>query len=966
MASDDNFLVSSVNELNSTMKRLCDDNSGLCDRHFLSVLQLNVQRVSNIDKFHNIITLVNSMAIKPDVLIFTETWITRGTESVYQIPGYESFHCCRDTQSAGIAVYYKPELQCEIMDQSCDEVSYIHAKLYDSFQPDNYQIVTAFYMPDSTNFPILNAKLDCFLTNDQRSHLIMGDFNVNLLRKNAMTDTYKDTIETRGYTIKNTLPTRPSSGSLIDHVISNFDNTLCITFETDLSDHNGTIVIYENAISVPKTNGYSVISSLKTDFDGVKSDMSLIDLENLDAKSAFSYFHESLRESISRNTLTSVMKVKNNNPHATSWIDEELIKLSKRKHRLLTKKRNGVVSNSLDARIAEVTSKVADLKKKLRDKDKQSKFGPHVNSKTRWNNLNKLLGRSMKTNVISKLVKQNGDTVTNKKLIPEEFNKHFTSVSSPIISRQRQSNSSSTPSIFLNPATSDEVSSVIKNLKNKKSVGWDNVSTALLKAGEPVLAPMLALLMNKCLSEGYYPDELKIARVVPVFKKGSPCDVNNYRPISILPIINKVFEKLIYVRLLNHLKRLNYLSNCQYGFTAKCSTKNCAIDLLETVYDGIDMSYIVTVLFLDLSKAFDLVNHLLLLSELEQCGVRGLANDLFSSYLTNRKQYVTVSGNSSSSIRVLKGVPQGSVLGPLLFLIYINSIAGLPIRGKLYLFADDTAVVYSSPSAFSNCAMASTDLTSFQDFYNSRGLCLNAEKTKTMHFRTQRNNSEDLIAAVVNLNGKNIETVTSFKYLGVYLDSHLTWNVHIDFVAEKIRPIISIMFRAKTLMPCDVRKLIYFSMIHPHLSYIVELWGAAATIHWKRIQIMQNLALRNLLNLPPLTPRVELYTRPDLNILPVKGIYELSVALLVYRRMRNLTSGRIMFERSDHSYESRNRLQLRKVKCKLGISQRRLTYMGPSIYNELPPECKNTLNPLKFRKQCHEFYRRRLQIHLNY
>lgn len=294
----------------------------LCDSQVLCVLQMNVQRISNINKFQDIIAYISSMTVKPDALIFTETWITQGTEGLYQIPGYDALHCCRETQSAGIAFFFKKDLKCEMIDQSNDEVSFMHVAVYRTTEPGKKLLITAVYMPDSRNFQTLNTRLNGLLSNDSTNHLLMGDFNINILSNSAMTNTYLDTVDSLGYRIRNTFPTRPSSGSLIDHVITNFENSICITIANDLSDHNGTIVLFDGFLGDRPTNGYMTIHRSKTDFEGVSSDMSSVDLNGLDVEPAFSCFHSRLTESIAKNTSEIFLKVNKNNPFASAWVNE--------------------------------------------------------------------------------------------------------------------------------------------------------------------------------------------------------------------------------------------------------------------------------------------------------------------------------------------------------------------------------------------------------------------------------------------------------------------------------------------------------------------------------------------------------------------------------------------------------------------------------------------------------------------
>lgn len=960
---ESNFLMENVTSLNAFM-----DN--LCDRPPLCVMHLNVQRVANLNKFHNIITLISSMTTKPDIIILTETWIIKGTESLYELPGYIALHACRESQSAGIALYYKVTLSCEPLETSIDEVSLIHAKFYSINQPTNYLLVTAVYMPDIAHFPLLNSRLNSLLTNTTRNHVLLGDFNINIRNSNNISNSYEDTIESLGYSIKNTLPTRPRSQTLIDHIIANFENVISVTLENDLSDHNGIIALFDSPIDPVPTRGYMTIERKRTDFEGVISDLSDLNLQGLDAPTAFSTFHTTLRQSVINNTHSTIIKVKKNNPYASSWVNDTLIRLSKRKHRLLSKRNNNVISSNLGQRIDEITQRVEELKALLRENDMQSKYGNDVNPKTKWKHINDLLGRRSKSNKIDMITNDVGDSLVDSKSIADTLNQHFINIHSsqpnaPEATTTLHQRTRTFPSIFITPTTSDEVLSIIHNLKRKKSVGYDYISTSLIKHCATILSDIVTYLFNSCVEEGYYPKELKMARVIPIYKKGDPSMGDNYRPISILPLLNLLFEKLLYKRLLCHLTKHNILFDRQYGFRARSNTTTCAIDFIENVYTHINNNYAVSSVFLDLSKAFDLVPHENLLRKLHDYGVRGIANALFDSYLTNRSQFVVVNGTSSDALRVCKGVPQGSALAPLLFLTYINDISRLGLCGKLFLYADDTTLLYASNTHDANRHKANADLNTLNNFFQQNGLQLNTQKTKSMHFATKRCTTDITAIAPMQLMGSDIESVKNFKYLGLHLDYNLCWETHIQLVGVRMKQVIGILYRTRNLLPLNVRKMLYFSMIQCHLRYMVELWGAASLIHLKRLQILQNVAMRNILHLPFLTPRIRLFP-VELHILPVQGIYKSALAELVYKMVGNLSLSEIELPTALHNYASRSRLQLRVPHSRLSLCENRIAVAGARTFNALPQEIRDSRNLRDFKNKCFAIFHGMSPVFLTY
>jgi len=256
-------------------------------------------------------------------------------------------------------------------------------------------------------------------------------------------------------------------------------------------------------------------------------------------------------------------------------------------------------------------------------------------------------------------------------------------------------------SFFFSPVTNDEILKLFKTLNHSKSTGDFSIPKQIFNCVPETLADILQNLINLTFETSIFPNALKTVKVIPIFKnKGSNQNVDNYRPISLLSNIDKIFERLVYSRLISFLESHDILSDRQFGFRKQHSTKLALISLTEEIRRSLDSGKFSCGVFIDLQKAFDTVNHKILLHKLNMYGVRGIANNWFRSYLSGRMQYVSYSGSSSSLREILAGVPQGSVLGPLLFLIYINDLCNAVNHSKTSLFADDTSIVYDDFSGF--------------------------------------------------------------------------------------------------------------------------------------------------------------------------------------------------------------------------------------------------------------------------
>ena len=373
-------------------------------------------------------------------------------------------------------------------------------------------------------------------------------------------------------------------------------------------------------------------------------------------------------------------------------------------------------------------------------------------------------------------------------------------------------------SFYFLPTNFNEVYDLIMNLKNKGS-SLSDVKPDLLKLVINKVSPFIVKCYNLCIQNGSYPDDLKNARVIPVFKSSSKDKVQNYRPISNLSVFNKIFEKLTYSRISCFFENHNIISNFQFGFRENSNTTIAIFHFISDLLITFHKKLYTIALFLDLRRAFDTINKELLLFKLSCYGVRGSSLSFIKSYLTGRSQYVEINGCISDTSGVNIGVPQGSVLGPLLFNLFINDIINAFPCKKIF-YADD-GVLYVTAGSMDDCVeLIKEVIRNLSTWLLKNKLIPNTEKTKLMLFTPRH---VDLYPNI-DFNGTILEWVDSFKYLGVILDSNLNFVQHSTFVKQKLSKINGTMYAISNMLPQKTLLQIYNCLVYSAISQNIIIW----------------------------------------------------------------------------------------------------------------------------------------------
>ena len=489
----------------------------------------------------------------------------------------------------------------------------------------------------------------------------------------------------------------------------------------------------------------------------------------------------------------------------------------------------------------------------------------------------------------------------------------------------------------------------MEKINPKKSTGSDELPGIFTNISAPIVAETLSKLFNLSIRNGEYPDALKIAKVIPIYKKGEHTDVNNYRPISILTHLNKIFETIICNQMKSFLDKHNIFYKYQYGFRDKHSTDHALIEIVDGIKLSIDTSKLAGGIFIDLTKAFDTVNHKILLEKLQHLGIRGVPNKLLESYLTNRYQYVQINDNKSSLRSINCGVPQGSVLGPLLFILYINDLVNCT-KSKIRIFADDTAVYFACSNKAEFEELVKAIMTQLDEWFTANLLTLNTDKSYFCIFRTTQNQIINL-PEVINFNDKSIMRAKSIKYLGITLDEFLNWNEHVASTIKSLNSLFSVFYNIRRYLTIEHIKVIYYAMIYSRIKYGICAYGFAKKENMDKVQILQNKLLKVILEKDRRTPTNELHK--TLDILQVKDIFLQEISTFVCNYFQgNLPEGfSEYFTTMNHPQGTRGNLKrLVPPLCRTDLGQKTVKFLGSKTWNDLSPELKAISNPKAFKK----------------
>ena len=829
--------------------------------HF-KIMSLNCRSLAN--KIDDIVTLQNTINLEFDVISLTETWLNTSNQDLINLNNYNFINNNRiDNIGGGTAIFIKKDHYFK----KRDDIQF-NSNIYESISIEFFLdkkncILINIYRPPSSDTAEFLQQLETLLTNiinENKFIYLVGDLNIDIGIKSSFSLQLLNTMASFFLFPTINIPTRTtlSSSTIIDVIFTNnLDDFQSGTIMTDISDHFPLFISFP---TFPNKTHCGYISYYNTSDKNLKklynallnNDWSNVS-NKLDCNEAFesfiNTFHQLFTTFCPYNT-----KTRKNFKTSHPWFTDKIKKLINKKNSLF-KKYKSTHSNINKTNFTTFRNYLNSLIKNEKKKYYINVFKlSEKNSKETWKNINKLINPKLSS--FNLILESNTNVIKNKLDVANYFNNYFlnlfknsSSIEPDFIKFLGKPNPFS---FYLAPTSSDEIIKTVQSMSNSSSLDHHNMSNKILKFIIVSISNILSILFNLSFSTGIFPDCLKLARVVPVFKSGSTLDVANYRPISVLSCISKILESIINTRLDSFLNNNNIIVNEQFGFRKKRSTEQAIMRILNEVIYCLDKGHFVSTVFLDFSRAFDSVSHDILILKLQHHGIRGTQLNWFRSYLANRYQYVAIDNHNSSIGLVHSGVPQGSILGPKLFIIFINDLIKSSSVSRFSIFADDSTMCTSAHNIPELESNTNESLNNIYSWSTLNKINLNLKKTKHMIFNNGTRKLQPLDISL-KINDTLIENVSIFKFLGVIIDNKLLFKNHVEYILLKINRNIGVINKIKHLLPDKTLLLLYYSLIYSHLYYGNLIWGNTYKTYLTKLynsqkRVLKAISFRHIIN----------------------------------------------------------------------------------------------------------------------
>lgn len=821
------------------------------------------------------------------------------------------------------------------------------------------------YRPPSAN----TTWVDLFTTEINKATcgntevIISGDFNIDLTKEPPRY--WSQALEVFNLTQVICSPTRVTgnSSTLIDHIYTNMPEyiTELNVPKISMSDHYPVCITRSTKNSFKKKTHTTIEYRDYKKFDEVNflQDLACINFDELEEFTepnlALDHFYKFFISVLDKHAKIKSKRVKYQN--IPKWINNEI---NEARHNRDFFHKKGDIENYKKWRNT-VTELIRNAK---RDYYRES-IEENTCTSDIWKHLKEFTSNKNETNI--NFMTHNGTSSDDPNEIANMYNDFITNISNTLIDKNLRGTLEASHLIdfvhsknpmnikfTFNRISDEEVLDLLSKLNINKSAGTDNIGPKILKISAPVIFKPITYIINLSIATCTFPDRMKEAKITPIYKKGDKSIPGNYRPISILPTLSKIFEKHLASQIRNYLNEFDLLVKEQSGFREHHSCMSALTKMTENWLSEMDKGNLTGAVFLDFSKAFDLVNHEILIQKLQLYNFDYSSVHLLRSYLENRRQEVRLGKYTSNKTELIAGVPQGSVLGPLLFILFINDMPLVIKQSIIDIFADDATLQNSSNRIDEISKNLQTDVNCIQTWCTQNDMVLNETKTKSMVIGTKQRVSKLNSNLLLSINNKNIENSECEKLLGVFIDQNLDFDKHIDYVCKNVSTKIALLSKIKKFLPLQTRKLYYNAYILPVIDYCLTVWGSVPKFQLERLHKLQKRAARIILDMPLETPSLPLFEQ--LGWLNIYERLEYNKCILLYKTAHNLTP-EYMHElfsfNTSENYSSRsssnNDMYIKRHKTK--IFEKSLQYSGPRLWNALPVSIRESNNVHQFKRK---------------